>query len=69
MRKQAHRPPAATPLLSQPLCCWLLLPHAPAGYEARPTGLQLLFYRVALVGITIASRLVRAPAGRRTAPT
>ena len=45
-----------------------MLLHALAGYEARPTGLQLLFYLVALVGITIASRLVRAPAWRRTAP-
>jgi high-affinity iron transporter len=45
-----------------------MLLHALAGYEARPTGLQLLFYVAALVGITVASRLVRAPAWRRTAP-
>lgn len=42
--------------------------HALAGYEARPTGLQLLFYFGALAGIALASRLVRPPTWRRTVP-
>jgi high-affinity iron transporter len=42
--------------------------HALAGYEARPTGLQLLFYVGALVGITLLARLARTPPWRRPAP-
>lgn len=41
--------------------------HALAGYEAQPTGLQLLFYVAALVGITLASRMAQPPQWRRTA--
>ena len=42
--------------------------HALAGYDARPTGLQLLFYCGALVAIVGASRFVRTPPWRSTAP-
>lgn len=39
--------------------------HALAGYDARPSGLQLLFYGGTLVLITLASRRVRATATPR----
>jgi len=42
--------------------------HALAGYDARPSGLQLLFYVGTLVLITLASRGDRAAPPPRTAP-
>jgi high-affinity iron transporter len=40
--------------------------HALAGYDAQPSGLQLLFYGATLLGMVLASR-VTGPAMRRTA--
>ena len=43
------------------------LARALVGYEAQPTGLQLLFYGLALVGIALGGRWVRAAQARNRA--